>query len=247
MPGLWGSVGWFWYVPATVAYPFLIPLLVGFGLASLLPLEILRRYRNKWKKHTQDLNREFWTVADDDTKLQFFGATATADEDWVRKFFGGKDEEQDKAEHGEYLPVGEGDDDDDEVDDELERKWSKNMTSAYNAEFGNLDDDKMQEKQNGLLQQWKRPFGKNRNMSQTELDGDDAVPLSSDAGGGGNSVTASKQQRPSLVSKWRDSWTTRGSGSGELAERQGTQLGSVNYRCHDDDEEDIPANRGLIT
>ena len=113
MPGLWGSVGWFWYVPATVAYPFLIPLLVGFGLASLLPLEILRRYRNKWKKHTQDLNREFWTVADN--KVEFFGTTATADEDWVRKFFGGKDEEQDKSEHGEYLPVGEGDYDDDEV------------------------------------------------------------------------------------------------------------------------------------
>ena len=241
MPGLWGAVGWWWYVPATVAYPFLIPLLVGFGLASLLPLEILRRYRNKWKKHTQDLNREFWAAADEDTR-DFFGTTATADEDWVRKFFGGKEEEQDKAEHGEYMPVGEGGDDDDDVDDELERKWSQNMASAYNAEFGGLDDDKMQEKQNGLLQQWKRPFGKNRNMSQTELDGDDAVPLSNNAGGGDNSVKASQQQRPSLVTKWRDSW--RGSGSGELAERQGTQLGSISYQ---DDDEDIPANRGLIT
>ena len=190
-------------------------------------------------------------MADEETKVEFFGTTATADEDWVRKFFGGKDEEQDKAEHGEYMPVGEGGGDDDDVDDELERKWSQNMASAYNAEFGGLDDDnKLHEKQNGLLQQWKRSFGKNRNMSQSELHGDDAVPLSNTGNGlagGGNSATASQQQRPSLMAKWRDSWANRGSGSGELAERQGTQLGSVNYRYHDDDDEEIPANRGLMS
>jgi len=243
MPGLWGAVGWWWYVPATVAYPFLIPLLVTFGLASLLPLEILRRYRSKWKKHTQDLNREFWAVADEETKVEYFGTTATADEDWVKKFFGGKDDEQDEAEHGAYMPVGEGGDDaDDDVDDELERKWSQNMASAYNAEFG-VGDDKLQEKQKGLLQQWKQSLRKNRNMTQSELHGDDAVPLSNGAATSGNP----NQQRPSLMGKWRDSWANRGSGSGELVERQGTQLGSVNYRYHDDDDEDIPANRGLIS
>ena len=248
MPGLWGAVGWWWYVPATVAYPFLIPLLVTFGLASLLPLEILRRYRNKWKKHTQDLNREFWTVADEETKVEYFGTTATSDEDWVKKFFGGKDDEKDEAEHGAYMPVGGlGDDDDDDVDDELERKWSQNMASAYNAEFGGLDDDKLHEKQNGLLQQWKLPFGKNnRNMTQSELHGDDAVPLSN-GNARSTSATSSRQQRPSLMAKWRDSWANRGSGSGEMGGRQGTQLGSVNYRDHDDDDQDIPANRGLMS
>ena len=235
-------------MPATVAYPFLIPLLVTFGLASLLPLEILRRYRNKWKKHTQDLNREFWTVADEETKVEYFGTTATSDEDWVKKFFGGKDDEKDEAEHGAYMPVGGlGDDDDDDVDDELERKWSQNMASAYNAEFGGLDDDKLHEKQNGLLQQWKLPFGKNnRNMTQSELHGDDAVPLSN-GDARSTSATSSRQQRPSLMAKWRDSWAHRGSGSGEMGSRQGTQLGSVNYRDHDDDDEDIPANRGLMS
>ena len=40
MPGLWGMAGWWWYVPATVAYPFLVPMLVTMGTASLVPLEI---------------------------------------------------------------------------------------------------------------------------------------------------------------------------------------------------------------
>ena len=37
MPRLWGMVGWWWYVPATVAYPFLVPMLVTMGMASLVP------------------------------------------------------------------------------------------------------------------------------------------------------------------------------------------------------------------
>jgi hypothetical protein len=37
MPRLWGMVGWWWYVPATVAYPFLVPMLVTMGMTSLVP------------------------------------------------------------------------------------------------------------------------------------------------------------------------------------------------------------------
>lgn len=210
VPGIWGAMGWWWYVPITVAYPIVVPLLVTFGLASLLPLEMLRRYRNKWKKHTQELNREFWTHTDDDTKAEYFGTTATADEDWVRKFFGVRDEgKEDEDNHGQYMPVGEGGDED-EGDDELERKYSENMASAYEAEFCDSDrgDGRIKMQMNGLLSRWKRG---RQNMTDDDLRGDDSVPLS---GGDVDAFPQQQQQqqrRPSLMRKWRDSWTNRGS------------------------------------
>ena len=79
MPGLWGMAGWWWYVPATVAYPFLVPMLVTMGTASLVPLEILRRNRKRWKGITDGLNHEFWAITSEDVREEFFGMMATAE------------------------------------------------------------------------------------------------------------------------------------------------------------------------
>eukprot|EP00957_Ditylum_brightwellii_P008191 619891-Ditylum_brightwellii.AAC.1 len=83
-PGIWGAYGWFWYVPATVAYPFLVPILVGFGLASLVPLQV-----------------------EDDFKTKHFGSTASSDDSHMRSFFGMRNEqEQEDENRGMYMPVG---------------------------------------------------------------------------------------------------------------------------------------------
>ncbi|KAL3815382.1 hypothetical protein ACHAXA_010987 [Cyclostephanos tholiformis] len=107
MPGLWGMAGWWWYVPATVAYPFLVPMLVAMGMASLVPLEILRRNRKRWKGITDGLNHEFWTVTTDDVREDFFGMMATAErETEMRSFFGVREGESNVADDARYMPVG---------------------------------------------------------------------------------------------------------------------------------------------
>ena len=98
--------GWWWYVPATVAYPFLVPMLVALGMASLVPLEILRRNRKKWRVITDGLNHEFWSAADDDVKEQYFGAMASAEKEAeMRSFFGVREGEA-SADDARYMPVG---------------------------------------------------------------------------------------------------------------------------------------------
>jgi len=47
-------------VPLTTAQPVIIPLLVGYGLVSFIPLEMLRRFKKKWKLIEEDLNQGFW-------------------------------------------------------------------------------------------------------------------------------------------------------------------------------------------
>ena len=131
VPGVWGTLGYWWYVPAAVAYPILIPLLVGFGLASLGPLEVLRRSRNKWRIISTDLNQAFWLQADDDVRERYFGSSQSSDVDWVTNFFGGSadtnrnDQGNDVGDHtGKYMPLGLGDgmDADDSDDDEDGRR-----------------------------------------------------------------------------------------------------------------------------
>eukprot|EP00584_Thalassiosira_punctigera_P003609 CAMPEP_0172534254 /NCGR_PEP_ID=MMETSP1067-20121228/6685_1 /TAXON_ID=265564 ORGANISM="Thalassiosira punctigera, Strain Tpunct2005C2" /NCGR_SAMPLE_ID=MMETSP1067 /ASSEMBLY_ACC=CAM_ASM_000444 /LENGTH=659 /DNA_ID=CAMNT_0013319027 /DNA_START=26 /DNA_END=2002 /DNA_ORIENTATION=+ len=122
MPGVWGMAGWWWYVPATVAYPFLVPMLVTLGMASLVPLEILRRNRKKWRGITDGLNHEFWSNADEDTREEYFGQMATAErEAEMRSFFGVREGEA-TADDAKYMPVGEapgGVDDEDEEEEAL--------------------------------------------------------------------------------------------------------------------------------
>jgi hypothetical protein len=133
MPGLWGTAGWWWYVPATVAYPFLVPMLVTLGMASLLPLEILRRNRKKWRAITDGMNHDFWSLASDIIKEEYFGAMATAErEAEMRSFFGVRDGDTSGiADDARYMPLGvlggsDGDDDNynnrkyDEYDDDAD-------------------------------------------------------------------------------------------------------------------------------
>ena len=124
MPGLWGAAGWWWYVPTTVAYPFLVPMLVAFGMASLVPLEILRRNRKKWRGITDGLNHEFWVNADEDIKEKYFGLMVTAEKEAeMRSFFGAREgDTAADADDSRYMPLGgapDGMGDDDEEEDEV--------------------------------------------------------------------------------------------------------------------------------
>lgn len=107
MPGIWGMAGWFWYVPATVAYPFLVPMLVTLGMASLVPLEILRRNRKKWRGITDGLNHQFWSDTSDAVKEEYFGVMATAEKQAeMRSFFGVRDGDVSTTDDARYMPVG---------------------------------------------------------------------------------------------------------------------------------------------
>mmetsp|Transcript_6910 Transcript_6910/g.8514 ORF Transcript_6910/g.8514 Transcript_6910/m.8514 type:complete len:613 (+) Transcript_6910:260-2098(+) len=110
VPGLLGAYGWFWYVPATVAYPFLVPLLVGYGMVSLVPLHILRKYRKQWKEMTFRLNFQFWSQATEAIRDRFFGLSQSSDDDRMTNFFGvrGGEEEEDEQDRGTYMPLNSG-------------------------------------------------------------------------------------------------------------------------------------------
>ena len=142
MPGLWGMAGWWWYVPATVAYPFLVPTLVGLGMCSLVPLEILRRNRKKWRVITDGLNHEFWLNTSDEIKELYFGSMAEAErEAEMRTFFGVKEGDT-SADDTRYMPVGGapgGIDDSDDEDEalamqEMERNC-QNMAADINVDL----------------------------------------------------------------------------------------------------------------
>lgn len=118
----WGSWMLVWSVPATVAYPFLVPLLVGYGLTSLVPLEVLRRYRKKWKGISDALNRDFWARgAEEEIKVEFFGRTVSSDHHQLGNFFGIHQEEEQENNVGKYMPLNMGggaDDHDNEEEEE---------------------------------------------------------------------------------------------------------------------------------
>lgn len=125
--------GWWWYVPATVAYPFLVPALVALGMASLVPLEILRRNRKKWRGITDGLNHEFWLNTSDEIKEEHFGTMATAErEAEMRSFFGVKEGDT-SADDARYMPVGGAqcgtDDSDDEDEVRAMQEIEKNCQS----------------------------------------------------------------------------------------------------------------------
>jgi len=107
-------------VPATVAYPFLVPMLVTMGTASLVPLEILRRNRKRWKGITDGLNHEFWAITSEDVREEFFGMMATAErEAEMRTFFGVREGDANASDDARYTcPWGVGPDGDDDGEDE---------------------------------------------------------------------------------------------------------------------------------
>eukprot|EP00558_Chaetoceros_sp_UNC1202_P010167 CAMPEP_0197245158 /NCGR_PEP_ID=MMETSP1429-20130617/10030_1 /TAXON_ID=49237 /ORGANISM="Chaetoceros sp., Strain UNC1202" /LENGTH=229 /DNA_ID=CAMNT_0042705603 /DNA_START=297 /DNA_END=986 /DNA_ORIENTATION=- len=138
MPGMWGSLGYIWYVPATVAFPILVPVLIGFGLVSLVPLEVLRRFRKKWAQISKVLNDDFWAKADDDVKELYFASSLSTDDDWTKKFFmhdGNAEEEK-----GKYMPLnsdtiddGSGEEDEDEIMKRISKEYGMNPSVQQEA------------------------------------------------------------------------------------------------------------------
>ena len=146
MPGLWGMAGWWWYVPAAVAYPFLVPMLVTLGMASLAPLEILRRNRKRWKGITDGLNHEFWTITSEDVREEYFGMMATAErEAEMRTFFGVREGDANAADDARYMPVGGSpggpDGDDDGEDEEAEALAMQRIEKSCQDMVTDMDVD----------------------------------------------------------------------------------------------------------
>lgn len=144
MPGVWGVAGWWWYVPATVAYPFLVPVLVALGMASLVPLEILRRNRKKWRNITDGLNHEFWSAASETIKEEYFGVMCAADrEAEVRGFFGVREGEAagGAADDARYMPVGGAPDGMEDDEDEDEAIAMQQMENSCQKMAGDIKVD----------------------------------------------------------------------------------------------------------
>ncbi len=151
MPGFWGSIGYIWFVPATVAYPLLVPFLIGFGLASLVPLEALRRFRKKWAEISSEMNQAFWANTDPMVRECFFSLTVSADDDWMKKFFGdtpvgggktcGGDEDKLEEDRGQYMPVGNMDTDTNYC--ATTTTTDSNSSFGNNANNANMDQDEM--------------------------------------------------------------------------------------------------------
>mmetsp|Transcript_28704 Transcript_28704/g.34972 ORF Transcript_28704/g.34972 Transcript_28704/m.34972 type:complete len:487 (+) Transcript_28704:161-1621(+) len=126
-----------WSVPATVAYPVLVPLFIGYGLTSLVPLEILRRHRKKWKETSDLLNRDFWSNANEEDRMEYFGGSMDARNDDLARFFGCQDDED----AGKYMPLntngtdGDGDDDgnDDGFDSEDEDSMKRHCNQVHST------------------------------------------------------------------------------------------------------------------
>eukprot|EP00521_Asterionellopsis_glacialis_P016168 CAMPEP_0195293826 /NCGR_PEP_ID=MMETSP0707-20130614/13454_1 /TAXON_ID=33640 /ORGANISM="Asterionellopsis glacialis, Strain CCMP134" /LENGTH=533 /DNA_ID=CAMNT_0040354631 /DNA_START=20 /DNA_END=1621 /DNA_ORIENTATION=- len=143
MPGFWGSVGYWWYVPATVAYPILVPVLIGFGMVSLVPLEVLRRYRKKWQQLSVKLNTDFWTTTDEEVKELYFASSMCTDDDWMNRFFMEDKEKEDEAK-GKYMPLnanGGPDGVDDDDDDAMKERVAEAYRMAGEDEEGEAGEE----------------------------------------------------------------------------------------------------------
>ena len=130
--GFWGSIGYIWYVPATIAFPILVPILIGFGLASLVPLEVLRRFRKKWAQITREMNTAFWSKADGEVRHNYASNDSTK-ESWVKDFFMDDATKKDKQK-GSYMPLGSNGHDDIGIDDDSDE--DDEFTKKVAAEYG---------------------------------------------------------------------------------------------------------------
>jgi len=164
VPGMWGYI---WYVPATVAFPIITPVLIGFGLCSLLPLEVLRRYRNKWAEISQKINTDFWMKADDDVR-DYFGSTLSADETWMKSFFG-QNFDKEELEKSNYTPLDVSGDNIEDEDDEDEDEMMKRMSAEYGMTF-NSSEQEAQHTERSLTKgdTWQIVLGKVRSSFVTQ-------------------------------------------------------------------------------
>jgi len=156
MPGVWGSIGYVWYVPATVAFPLLTPLLIGFGLASLVPLEVLRRYRKKWAETSKEMNTNFWSKTSADVRDFYYASTISADENWMNSFFGEKKEEIDK---GDYMPLDASGDGIGVEEDEDEDEMTKRISAEYGMNINLLQKHEL-ENNSTSKETWQDKLGK---------------------------------------------------------------------------------------
>eukprot|EP00571_Detonula_confervacea_P013800 CAMPEP_0172300624 /NCGR_PEP_ID=MMETSP1058-20130122/2661_1 /TAXON_ID=83371 /ORGANISM="Detonula confervacea, Strain CCMP 353" /LENGTH=673 /DNA_ID=CAMNT_0013010447 /DNA_START=13 /DNA_END=2034 /DNA_ORIENTATION=+ len=177
MPGVWGLAGWWWYVPATVAYPFLVPMLVALGMCSLVPLEILRRNRKKWRAITDVLNHAFWSGTTEAIKEEFFGVMATAEKEAeLRSFFGVREGDKGSAaDDAKYMPVGgapDGVDDDDDEDEALAMQQMEqscqNMASDMDVDLSGRPPSESSPKGSGAWGSFMGSFRK-KDSSREEL------------------------------------------------------------------------------
>lgn len=181
-----------WSVPATVAYPILVPLLVGYGMTSLVPLEILRRNRNKWRVVSESFNRAFWSRASDQVRMDYFAGSVSGKEDDLKHFFGfydkPKEDDGDDADDqrggGRYMPLningGAGGDDDEDEGDVTTRTGSRERavaTSDQNAtasSFGREGED-IKDKFGGFMrnlsERFVKPSTETGNTNEENADG----------------------------------------------------------------------------
>jgi len=145
-------------VPATVAYPILMPLLVGYGMTSLVPLEILRRNRKKWQDISERLNRQFWSDATEDFKGQYFGNSVSGTGDKMAEFFGMKingkdvDEAESLAQYTAVHSTNMDEDDHDESDYENESDY-----------YDDDDEDHVRRKCDRIARSLNNPSSKDKN------------------------------------------------------------------------------------
>ena len=247
MQGAWGAAGWYWYVPLSVAYPVLVPLLVAFGLASLLPLEILRRYRRVWRRHTVALNGDFWDAAGEEVRAEYYGTTSTTDEDWMRRFFGARkgdddakggfgDGDGDGSGGGRYMSLAtEGDGWEGGGESDLDRRYRESLVSAYREDQASHrpEGGTLRGRQGSLLQRWRR--SERDLVGEEDLGGVESEPMTE---------RGRARRRPSVVENvWNVSLGGGGRGGGEVGlagGRSGVKLGSF---CDGDEEFEA---RGLI-
>jgi len=165
VPGMWGYI---WYVPATVAFPIITPMLSGFGLCSLLPLEVLRRYRNKWAEISKKINTDFWMKADDDVRGNHFDSTLSADETWMKSFFG-QNFDTEELEKSNYTPLDVSGDNIEDEDDEDEDEMMKRMSAEYGMTF-NSSEQEAQHTERSLTKgdTWQIVLGKVRSSFVTQ-------------------------------------------------------------------------------
>ena len=108
---------------------------------------------------------------------------------------------------------GDDDDDNDGDEDEMARRYQEIVAVAYRMEMEGRDDKQLKRQMSGLMQRWNRSFrsSSDRKMMEEALgddDGNDVAPLTQEG--------PTRQQRPSMVQKWRDSWSNRGSRESQM-------------------------------
>lgn len=122
-------------------------------MCSLVPLEILRRNRKKWRGITDGLNHEFWLNTSDEIKEEHFGTMAEAErEAEMRSFFGVKEGDT-GGDDSKYMPLGgtpDGMDDSEDEDEalamqEMERNC-QNMAADINVDLSGVPPPKQNEK-----------------------------------------------------------------------------------------------------